>query len=68
MTEQQQQRRRRRFDLVGLIFGFLFLTVAIGALAGDPMWAVSRGGVWVVTGLIAVLGLGLLVSTLPRKP
>lgn len=68
MSEQPQQRRRRRFDLVGLIFGFVFLTVAIGALAGDPMWAVSRGGVWVVTGLIAVLGLGLLISTIPRKP
>lgn len=61
-------RPRRRFDLVGLIFGFLFLTVAVGALAGDPMWAVSSGGVWVVTGLVAVLGVGLLLSTIPRKP
>ncbi len=56
---------RRRVNVIGVLMSLVFLTVASVGLTGDPWWLVDSAAKWIVAGVIALVGLGLLVSSLP---
>ncbi|MTD14313.1 hypothetical protein GIS00_10170 [Nakamurella sp. YIM 132087] len=64
MADQQPS---RRVDILGLIFGVIFLGVAVGSFGGSPLWLFSEAGKWIVTGIIGLIGIGFLISALPRR-
>lgn len=57
----------RRIDVVGVVLSLVLLTVASVGLTGDPWWFLQSAVKWMVAGAIALIGLGLLVSSLPRR-
>lgn len=56
---------RRRVSITGIVLAVVFLAVAAVGLSGDPFWLLSHGILWAAAGALALLGLGLLASTLP---
>jgi hypothetical protein len=58
--------RRRGVDPFGLIIGFLLLVVAAVGFSGNPFWLLSANIAWIAAGAAAILGVGLVASTLPR--
>jgi hypothetical protein len=59
--------RRRGPDGVGLLMGMLFLVVAAVGFSGDPWWLLSANIAWIVAGAVGIVGIALLISTLPRR-
>lgn len=57
----------RRIDVVGVVLSLVLLTVASVGLTGDPWWFLQSAVKWMVAGAIALIGLGLLVGSLPRR-
>ena len=62
-----EQRPARRVDVVGVVVSLVLLTVASVGLTGDPWWFLQSAVKWVVAGAIAVIGLGLLLGSLPGR-
>lgn len=60
-------RRRRGPDGFGLLMGMLFLVVAAVGFSGDPWWLLSANIAWIIAAAVGVMGIALLVSTLPRR-
>jgi putative Mn2+ efflux pump MntP len=69
MAEQAGEPRsaRSRVSIIGLLFAVAFFAVASVGFTGDPWWLLSEATKWVVAGIIAVVGVGLLVSALPHR-
>lgn len=63
MTERPEPRRRVSFS--GILFALVFLGIASIGLTGDPFWLLSEGTKWIAAGVLGLIGLGLLVTTLP---
>ena len=61
------QRPARRVDVMGVVLSLVLLTVASVGLTGDPWWFAQSAVKWVVAGAIAVIGLGLLLGSLPNR-
>ena len=60
---------RRPVNVIGVIMALIFLTVASVGLTGNPWWLLNAGAKWIIAGVIAVIGLGLLFGALPgRRP
>lgn len=59
--------RRRRTDAVGLVFGVLFLAIAVVGILGTAWWLAPHLGPWVLAGVIALVGLAMIVSALPGR-
>lgn len=57
---------RGRVSVVGVVLALMFLTVAAMGFSGDPFWLLNPGTTWVVAGILALLGIGLVASTLPK--
>ncbi len=57
--------RPARRRLPGVLVAFVFLTIATMGITGDPFWLLNQGTPWVAAGVLALLGLGLIGSTLP---
>ena len=64
MTEQ---RVVRRVDVVGVVISLVLLTVASVGLTGDPWWFLQSAVKWIIAGAIALIGLGLLLGSLPGR-
>jgi hypothetical protein len=47
--------------------GMLFLVVAAVGFSGDPWWLLSANIAWIVAGAVGIVGIALLISTLPRR-
>ncbi len=52
----------------GLVLSLVFLAVASVGFSGDPFWLLNNGTKWMVAGVVALIGVGMLVSSLPRGP
>ena len=62
-----EQGPARRIDVVGVVLSLVLLTVASVGLTGDPWWFLQSAVKWIVAGAVALIGLGLLVGSLPRR-
>lgn len=62
---KQTGTKRRRVSVVGIMFAFIFLTIASVGLTGDPWWLLNEGTKWVAVGVLAMIGLALVLTTLP---
>lgn len=60
-------RRRRGVNWIGLIFSLIFLSVASAGFAGDPWLLLNEATKWVVAGVVAAIGIGLLMTALPGR-
>ncbi len=56
-----------RVNVIGVVMSLAFLVVASVGLTGNPWWLLDPGAKWLVAGVIALIGLGLVASALPRK-
>jgi hypothetical protein len=53
--------QRRRVSVIG------FLAVASVGFTGDPWWLLNEATKWVVAGVVALVGIGLLATALPGR-
>jgi len=52
-----------------LLASLVFLAVASVGFSGDPWWLLNAGVTWMIAGVVAVIGVGMVVSTIPKlKP
>ena len=56
---------RRRANVIGVVLSLVFLTISVVGLTGNPWWFVDSAAKWIVAGMIALIGLGLLATALP---
>lgn len=56
---------RRRVSITGIILALVFLAIASVGWTGDPFWLLNEGTKWVAAGVLALIGLGLVATTLP---
>jgi len=66
MAEQTGQ-QRRRVSVIGLLFSLIFLAVASVGFTGDPWWLFTEATRWVIAGVVALVGVTLLISALPGR-
>ncbi|MET0863269.1 MAG: hypothetical protein ABWZ98_02935 [Nakamurella sp.] len=60
-------RQRRRISIIGLLFSLAFFAVASVGVTGDPWWLLNEATKWVAAGVVAVVGIGLLLTALPSR-
>ena len=61
----------RRVSIVGILIALVFLAIASVGFTGDPFWLFNEGTKWMAAGALALIGLGMLATTLPglrRRP
>lgn len=58
---------RRTFSIAGFVLALVFLAVASVGFTGDPWWLFQSATTWIIAGVAAAVGVGLLVSTLPGR-
>ena len=56
---------RGRVSFTGIVLALVFFCIASVGFSGDPFWLLNEGTKWVVAGALALVGLGLVASTLP---
>lgn len=59
--------RTGRVSIIGLFFSLVFFAVASVGFTGDPWWLLNEATKWVVAGVVAVIGISLLVTALPGR-
>jgi hypothetical protein len=64
MTERPEPRRRISFT--GIVFALVFLSIASIGVTGNPFWLLNEGTKWIAAGVLALIGIGLVATTLPR--
>ena len=64
-TQEATGPRRRGVSVIGLLFSVVFLAVSSIGLTGDPWWLLNGATKWVIAGVVALVGIGLLVTALP---
>jgi len=60
-------RQGRGISIIGLLFALAFFSVASVGFTGDPWWLLNEATKWVVAGIVAVVGVGLLLTALPSR-
>jgi hypothetical protein len=60
-------RQRRGISIIGLLFSLAFFAVASVGFTGDPWWLLNEATKWVAAGIVAVVGIGLLLTALPSR-
>lgn len=58
---------RRGTDVGGLLLGMIFLVIAAVGFSGNPWWLLSANIAWIAAGAVALIGVALLASSLPRR-
>lgn len=58
---------RRRVDAFGVLMGLLFLLVASVGLSGSVWWLLSGHWKWMAAGIVALVGLAMVLSSLPGR-
>ena len=66
-TDGTPKTQQRRVSIIGLMFSLVFLAVASVGFTGDPWWLLNEATKWVVAGVVAVVGISLLVTALPGR-
>ena len=59
--------QRRRVSVIGLVFSLAFFAVASVGFSGDPWWLLNEATKWVIAGVVALVGVSLLVTALPGR-
>ncbi len=59
--------QRRGVYWIGLLFSLVFLSVATAGFRGDAWWLFSDAAKWAVAGVVAAIGVGLLLTALPGR-
>jgi hypothetical protein len=67
MTEGAAPCRRQGLHWPGLVMSLVFLAVASVGFTGDPFWLLNNGTKWMIAAVVALIGMGMLVSSLPRR-
>lgn len=57
----------RRINLGGLFWAAIFAVVAVVGFAGNFEWIYDTATKWILAGVVALIGLGLLLTALPRR-
>lgn len=60
-------RKRRGIDLMALVIALVLIAVAAIGIGGDTWWLIPNLLPWALAGVAALIGVGLIVSTLPRR-
>lgn len=60
-------RNHRHADLLGIVLALLFLGVASVGFAGNTWWLLSGNWKWMAAGVVALVGLAMVASSLPRR-
>src|SRR4051794_26139815 len=60
-------RQRRAVSFIGLLFALIFFAVASVGFTGNPWWLLNEATKWVAAGIVAVVGVGLLLTALPSR-
>jgi hypothetical protein len=58
---------RRRADSLGVLMALLFLVVASVGLSGSIWWLLTGHWKWIAAGIVALIGLAMVLSTLPGR-
>ncbi|GAA2004244.1 hypothetical protein JL107_18360 [Nakamurella flavida] len=58
---------RRQVSVGALLAALIFLAVASVGFSGDPWWLFQSATKWIIAGVAALVGVGLLVSSLPSR-
>jgi hypothetical protein len=66
MADTTAAKRRRGVNWIGLLFSLIFLSIASVGFSGDPWWLFTETTKWVLAGIVAAIGIGLLLTALPR--
>ncbi|AZI58639.1 hypothetical protein EH165_11345 [Nakamurella antarctica] len=64
---QRADFRKAGVSVAGLVFALAFACIASVGITGDPWWLLNQGTKWVAVGLLAVVGIGLVLTTLPGR-
>jgi hypothetical protein len=59
--------RRRGVNWIGLLFSLAFLAVASVGFTGNPFWLFTEWTKWLFAGIVAAVGIGLLLTALPGR-
>ena len=66
-TDRRTTGGKRQVSVIGLLFSLIFFAVASVGFTGDPWWLFNEATKWVVAGIVAVVGITLLVTALPGR-
>lgn len=58
---------RRPIDIVALLAAFALLAIAAIGISGSTRWVIPHLLPWAGAGVVALVGLGLILSSLPRR-
>ncbi len=58
---------RRQVDAFGVLMALLFLVVASVGLSGSVWWLLSGHWKWMAAGVVALVGLAMVASSLPGR-
>ena len=56
---------KRRVDPIGIVMALVFAVLASMGLTGQPWWVLDSAAEWLVAGGLALIGAGLLASSIP---
>lgn len=58
---------RRPIDIVALLVAFALLAIAAIGISGTTRWVIPNLLPWAGAGVVALVGLGLILSSLPHR-
>jgi hypothetical protein len=56
-----------RINLGGLFWAAIFAVVAVVGFTGNFSWVFENATKWILAAVVALIGLGLLLTALPRR-
>jgi hypothetical protein len=65
--EQGGASQARRTDLISLVIAASLLVIAGIGIGGQTWWLIPNLLPWIIAGVAALVGLGLIVSSLPGR-
>jgi hypothetical protein len=65
--EQGGASQSRRTDLISLVIAVILLVIAGIGIGGQTWWLIPNLLPWIIAGIAALVGLGLIVSSLPGR-
>lgn len=64
-ASDRQQPPRSRINPLGVLISLIFLAIAGVGFTGDPVVLFSQNTQWLVAGVLGLIGIGLVLTTLP---
>lgn len=69
MTDHESEGapQQHRTDLISIVFAVILLVIAGIGVGGQTWWLIPNLMPWVIAGVAAMVGLGLIISSLPGR-